>query len=536
MKNTAFKDAFAKVNLPELPDIAEIRPNDEQISGGRIIIHQRKNSLFTGQFEKSDMDEFIAIWSQYRSNTKMIKVIKSRLMRQADAMTRNYRGEVCPIELMLYTSNVAASSFGNLRLISEVADAVYMILRGNENYFKSVKHILEVWKWEQAINICSIAVGKMAADSDNEEYLELLHFIYDEFHYKEIVNYGCFRALMESKKEVFVIDILNMIHDLNGDEEDKPIGNFFKEKFVLYFPNYYNRIDGNMFKDSKFYVKELVRKMLDPKRNNNLVSQYKDASSQRERDNIIDISLKRIVTDDRSGSPYDAINVLKTASNDRISESLFSYLNLGGKARQHQKKNLYAVICNYFGTVNYLPAIQAFMKVLPSDEYYAAVRVALFYQDKITSDAIVEDFLTETRPDRIKIYLDGFFSLGERLPSVRRSTVNYMIRDLDDEKLSTAITNYFQLINRYRQLYDPQIGNVIMVLFGYKTINEHNPLRIPDQMTCMNIIRTIINESNSKNYEEFLFHIAEEKLSISPSVSNFARKILQTLPVGKIVS
>ena len=534
MENTALKDAFSKVALPDLPDIAEINRNDSQISGGRMIVRQKENTLFTGQFEKSDMDEFIAIWQQYRNDPKMINGIKSRLMRQANAMIRNYRGAVCPIELMLYTSNVAASSFGNLRLISEVAETVYLILRGSEKYFQSVKHILEIWKWEQAINICSIAVGKLAADRDKEEDVDLLRFIYDTFHYQKIVNYGCFRALMESKKEVFVVDILNMIHDLKGDDEDKPIGKFFRENFGQYFPTYYNRIDGEMFRDSKPYVQDLVRKMLDPKRNNNLISQYRESLSNKERKNIVNIAMNRILTDDRSGSPYEAVNVLKLASNENISDLLFSNLNFVGKPRQRLKENVLAVICNYFGTINYPPAIKAFMNVPPSSDYYAAVRVALFYQDKISSENIVEDFLTEVSPDKIKVYLSGFFDLQERLPAVRRSIVNYMIRDLEYDKLSTAITNYYQLIKKYRQLYDPQIGSVIMTLFGYKTILGHNPLRIQDQMTCLNIINTIINDANSKSYEDFLFYVAEEELNLSPAVSNLARQILKNLRIGKI--
>ena len=233
--------------------------------------------------------------------------------------------------------------------------------------------------------------------------------------------------------------------------------------------------------------------MLDPRRNNNLVNQYNELFSQRERDNIVTISLNRIITDDKSGSPYEAIKVLKKASNENISERLFASLNFDGKIRQRSRENVLAVICNYFGAVNYPPAIQTFMKIPTSNDYYAAVRVALFYQDKISSDDIVEDFLTEVRPDKIKIYLSGFFGLQERSPAVRRSIVNYMIRDLEYEKFSTAITNYLQLIKKYRHLYESQIGSLIMPLFGYKTILGHNPLRIQEQMNCLNIIETINN-------------------------------------------
>lgn len=536
MENNAFKDALSKLDLSTLPKdkVAEIQINDSEITGGRTIISQKDNTLFTGQFEKKDMDDFIQIWKQYRINTKMIDSIKARLMQKSKAMISNYHGEVCPIEVMLYTSNVVANSFSNRRLVQEVADAVYRILREKNKYLQSVKHILEVWKWEQAINVCEIAVGKIAADRDNEEDMDLLRFIYDNFHYQEVVNYGCFCGLMESKKEFFVIDILDMIHDLSGTEEDKQIGNYFKQNFVVYFPNYYNRIDGEMFRDSKPYVQDLVRKMLDPIRNNNLVSQYKECLVKKERQYIVNLALDVIIKNNKNASPYDAVNVLKLASNESISEQLFLSLNLKEKNRQRSKENVLAVICNYFGKINYPPAIQAFMAMEPSNDHYAAARVALFYQDKISSDDIVEDFLTENRPDRVKVYLSGFYNLNERLPGVRRSTVNYMVRDLSDDKLSIAITNYYQLIKKYRHLYDQQVGNAITMWFGYKTLLASVPLRLQDQMTCLNIIDTIINDANSKVYEDFLFYVAEGNWDFSPAVSGLARRILKNLRTRKM--
>lgn len=535
MENIAFKNALAKLDLSTLPkdSIAEIERNDSQITGGRTIVSQKDNMLFTGQFEKKDMDDFVQIWKQYRINTKMIDSIKARLMQKSKAMINNYHGEVCPIEVMLYTSNVVASSFSNRRLVHEVADAVYLIMREREKYIQSVKHILEVWKWEQAINVCEIAVGKLSAGRDNEEDLDLLRFIYDNFHYQEVVNYGCFCGLMESGKESFVIDILDMIHDLSGTEEDKQIGNYFKQKFAICFPNYSNRIDGDMFRDSKPYVQDLVRKMLDPTRNNNLVNQYKECLVKKERQHIVNRALDVIIKGNINGSPYDAINVLRLASNESISEQLFLNLNLKDKNRQKSKEIVPAVICNYFGTINYPPAIQAFRAMEPSNDCYAAARVALFYQDKINTDDIVEDFLTETRPDRVKVYLSGFFNLKERLPGVRRSTVNYMIRDLSDDKLSVAITNYYQLIKKYRHLYDQQVGNAITMWFGYKTALTTAPLRLQDQMTCLNIIDTIINDANSKAYEDFLFYVAEG-WDFSPAVSGLAQRILKNLRMRKM--
>ena len=539
MDNPAMKDAFAKkkVDPSDYPDpVAKIDKKDAQISGGRVIVQKKSNGLFTGQFDESDLKAFVDIWRDYLGDTRKIRNIKASLMRPADAMIQNYRGEVCPIELMLYTSNVAASSFRNLRLISEVADAVCLVLQRNEKYLQSVKHILEVWNWEQAINVCSIAVGKFVAERDNAEALELLHYIYDNFHYQEVVNYGCFRALMESKKDEFVVDILNMIHDLVGTDDDKQIGKFFKRNFNSYFPNYCDRLDSNMFKDANDYVQSLIGQMtVDTTRR--LFDRYQQALSQKEQKNLVGIALDRIINDDKSGSPYDAVKVLKSATNEAISERLFTNLNLGAPRRQRPRASILAVICSYFGKVNYPPAMQAFEKILPDDDYYAAVRIALFFQGRISSDTVVEDFLTETRPDRIKAYLSGFYVLDDKLRAVRNSTISYMAR-VEDDKLSTAITNYLQLIKQDRRIYDPQIGSMIKTWFGYETTLSSVPLRIQDQMACMNIIGTIINERNSNTYEEFLFQVAEQpygfSFSVSPAVSNSARGILKTLRVKKI--
>lgn len=532
MNNPAMQDAFAKkkVKPSDYPDpVAKIDHKSAQISGGRVIVQKKSNMLFTGQFDEEDLNAFVQIWRQYLGDTRMIRIIKMRLMQPANAIIQNYRGEVCPIELMLYTSNVAASSFRNLRLISEVADAVCLVLQRNEKYLQSVKHILEVWNWEQAINVCSIAVGRFAANRNNDEALELLRFIYAQFNYRDVVNYGCFRALMESKKDEFVPDIINMIRDLVGTDDDKQIGKFFRENFNSYFPNYCDRLDRNEFRDSSLYVRDLVGRMTDRSDNPRLFDRYQQASSQKEQNNIVRIALDRIINDDRSGSPYDAVSVLKSATNEAISKRLFTYLNLGAPRRQRPGASILAVICSYFGTVNYPPAMQAFEKISPEDDYYAAVRVALFFQGRISSDAVVEDFLTETRPDRIKAYLKGFYVLDERLRDVRNSTVRYLARDLEDYKLSTAMTNYLKLIKQDPRIYDPQIGSMIKMWFGYETTLEHVPLLIPDQMSCLQVIETIINDTNRKIYEDFLYHVAERDFNISTAVSNLARRILKTL-------
>ena len=53
-------------------------------------------------------------------------------------------------------------------------------------------------------------------------------------------------------------------------------------------------------------------------------------------------------------------------------------------------------------------------------------------------------------------------------------------------------------------------------------------------MTCLNIIKLIINDSNHDVYEDFLYYIAEEGMDFSPAVSNLAKQILKDLHIINI--
>lgn len=152
-------------------------------------------------------------------------------------MIRTYKGQVCPIEVMLYASKNIEHSFANKKLLEELAEVVCKIVQEKEYFIRFVEHILKVWRWEAPLNICQMAVGKLAASRKNDDDTRLLHYIYENFHYQEILNYGCFYALLFSKNYEFVLDILNIIHDLKGTDTDKQIGNLFKNNFLKNFPD-----------------------------------------------------------------------------------------------------------------------------------------------------------------------------------------------------------------------------------------------------------------------------------------------------------
>lgn len=529
-----FKDQFE-----DIP--AKIQGNDAEISGGRYIKNVKSNQLFTGQFEKSDLDNFLSVWRQFKENSRF--PIIPALMQHAEEMIRNYKGQVCPIEVMLYSSNIIAYLFTNNRkLMENVADVVCDIVRNREFFIRSIRHILEVWKWDQAINICEIAVGKLAANRNFDEDVQLLQYIYDNFHYQENVNYGCFYALILSKKEEVVVDILDMVRDLKeNDWVDQQIGGLFKKFFPQNFHDHLSRLDVDMFWDTSPYVQDLIRKLLLPDTQKNIIESYKNATSKEERRQIVERALDRIIKNKihismYDISIYDAINVLKLANSESISEQLFLNLEINSKkSHQYSSRIAVAIIYNYFGSIKYPRAIQAFLDIKPNYEYYAAVRLALFSQNKISSDDIIENCLSEEKPDQVKIYVEGFWGLTERNKELRISILNYLSQNLSEEKLSTAITNFYRLIQKYqRRFYEPQVGKLIETWFGYKTILEAAlPLKLQDQMACLNIIDTIIDNFNFKSYESFLYYVAEENFDFPPTVANLAKKILTKLRIGK---
>ena len=74
---------------------AEIQFDDKDIKGGRKIVEMKSNQLFTGQFEKTDVDNFVSIWRQYKpGNTRGLS---NNLFSACKAININYHKEVCPL-------------------------------------------------------------------------------------------------------------------------------------------------------------------------------------------------------------------------------------------------------------------------------------------------------------------------------------------------------------------------------------------------------------------------------------------------------
>lgn len=519
---------FGEIKLEKA--IASYDVSDNDISGGRKIVDAKSNQLFTGRFEERDVNDFIRIWSQYRNNN--LGGLKNQLIRTCDAMIRNYRAEVSPIEVMLYTSNIISSSFSNFKLAEEIADVIYLVWKKHSEFLSSVEHIVNVWEWGHVINVCAIAVGKICADVTNDSApVELLHYIFDRYRYDDQTRQGCFIGAIASKNEEFIPDILNVVHDLTGTDADKIIGNLFKNKFFSNFAGYYGQLNAEMFADSSPYARDLVRKIMDNgSKDGTLVGRFQKATRRDEKQEIIAEGFQVVENGQRQGI-YDAINMLKLAGAGEVSKRMYAMLHLD--TRRGNSSSMLPVI-SYFGSVNNGQANKDMKAVEYDNEYYSACRIALFKQSVITSDELMAGYLSETRPRQMKNYLSGFAGLNDKVTDVKNSAFSYFSRQLNDVDLKCAIGNYEKLVRKYKHLYNPQIGELFKELFGYGTVFGIVQIRMTEQNACLNIIEMIIDSANYKKYEDFLYYIAEQGVGFSPTITSHAREILRNINSDRI--
>ena len=518
-KNIVLKETFASYDV-----------SDSDISGGRKIINVKSNQLFTGRFEERDVNDFIRIWNQYRNDN--IGNLKNQLLRTSDAIIKNYHAEVCPIEVMLYTSNIISSSFSNFKLVEGVAEVIYLIWKKNPFFVFSIRHIVDVWEWEHIINVCAIAVGKICADVDsNMEAIQLMRDIFSRYRYDEQTRQGCFIGIMESKQEEFVPDILNIIHDLSGTDSDKIIGNIFKNKFLNNYPGYYGQLNAEMFANSSHYTKDLVRKIIDDGlQEKTFFGRYMNSFSKNERQEIIDESLECVRTG-QGQRVFEAINLLKFVGTESVSQNMYNMLRLDNN---RGKNNSILAIISYFGKVNYNLANDKMKNVKYDNDYYSACRLSLFKQSVITSDELMEGFFTETRPKQLKNYLSGFVALNDKITDVKNSSLTYFNKELNETQLKCAIGNYEKLVRKYKHLYNPLIGELFKTYFGYGTDIGTVQIRMTEQTACLNIIGMIIDSANYKKYEDFLYYVAEQGMNFAPTITNNAREILRNINSDKI--
>jgi len=287
-----------------------------------------------------------------------------------------------------------------------------------------------------------------------------------------------------------------------------------------------------MFSDASPYAKDLVRKILDNgSKEGTLVGKYQKANNKTEKDMLINESLAKVKKGQGAGI-YDAINMLRLAGSNEISQRMYEMLNLNQK-RSGNSSSILPVV-SYFGSINYDMANKDMKAVNYENDYYSACRIALFKQGVISSDELMAGYLSETRPKQIKNYLSGFGGLNDKTNDVKNSALKYFGKQLNDVDLKNAISNYEKLVKKYKHLFNPQIGELFKEYFGYGTVFGMVQIRMFEQNTILNIIEAIIDSSNYKKYENFLYFVAEQGTGFSPTITSHAREILRNINCDQI--
>lgn len=505
-------------------DIAAINPVDFDINGGRKIKNVKSNQLFTGRFEKKDVDDFISVWKLYRRN-RDIKALKKHLNDLSDKMIINYRSEVSPIEVMLYASNVIRSDFtkSSYRLVEIIAEVILYIWNNNCNFFQSLKHIVYVWKWNHIRNICAVAVGKICAKTPNDkESYELMQYINDRFGCDEENRVYCFFGIIETRNDSFIPDILNVVHVLGGrdtdDTNDYIIGSLFKQRFNTNF-SCIDGLDVTMFDDASPYVKKLIRVVLGD--NNTIIRRYNNANNETEKNKIIQEGISLVINGNDKGV-YAAVHFLTTLNNDKISEQLFAVL----ENPNNQGKTLRPII-TYFGIVYYKNAIDYMHGIGKNNDLYPNCKVSLYKLKEVSSKDLIGEYLNEHNPKRIESYLKRFNDVRDKQKEIRDSALSFFNEELEYDVLSNAMSNYKRLVNQNKGFFNHLIGEIIKELFGFNTYTGKPKIRLNEMTTCLDIIDMVIDSSNRDRYDEFLYYVSEQAPSeVTSVISVRAREIL----------
>lgn len=103
-------------------------------------------------------DAFEAFKDYYKSNPSLaVERLKKNLKMQIDSMN-----EICPIEVMLYSSRVIREYLNNRAIRNAMISLIQKYIPNN---LKSVQYILSGWEWPQILGIVVEACGKTNDDA-----------------------------------------------------------------------------------------------------------------------------------------------------------------------------------------------------------------------------------------------------------------------------------------------------------------------------------------------------------------------------------
>jgi len=201
---------------------------------------------------------------------------------------------ISPIECMLYASKTVNNKMGNnYRFMQMCADVIYLTAKKKRICIDSLEHIIKNWTWANQLKICIWASGKIGDE-------KLLDYIYKRFSTDDSFKYFCFAALIDSAKQIFIHEILEMVSKLDDIYEiDKQMANYFHKQFLKNFQsNGLDQIESLIDRSSRgTFANKVLMRITGKKNEKNIIDDAVEAAKSKEQTKIekIFINCKQLI-------------------------------------------------------------------------------------------------------------------------------------------------------------------------------------------------------------------------------------------------
>lgn len=525
-KFNSFKEL--REHFPDIPNDTHATVNhsgnySKNVSVETIV----NNSLFLFEFEESHVHNFLKVYNYYLKNNvrQRYNTLQNDLRAIGFDLIDNF--SINPIECMLYASKIIDSYLSDVKLSRTIAKVIKMFYErlGHDIYTETLFHVVQYWgKWESQIKICIMASSK------SMEY-DLAEYIFDNFFDNLFYKVEVFSSMMDSKLELFIPTILEIINELNPSEEtDRIIGNLFEKRFPLNFSQHnIDKYIGMVPISKSPYVLRKLEPYLGASTQSSLVRRMKIAKGDHEKKIIIDEAITSLKN--RSGNNKELINIFTMSKLDYAGNRL-----LGILSKEEFKSNKWetailtdCILC--FVYLKHTSAIDMIKELSTRKKLKGIGRIALCVLGEIDEEILIRNYIQETDKEVLSSYRKGFSRVrsdSHFTSEVRKKILEAFHQVLSTKNemfISTSIRNILALIKIHTTYYPFSLFGIIQELFGFIDQSQIK-IKLQEQIYLLEIIELVIKDNNRHKYYDFLYYVEKENPNIKETVKQKANIIL----------
>lgn len=500
---------------------------------GAEVVNTPENKLFYWKFKKDDVEDFVDIFLDIKSGN-VNKGIKTNVCYRLQEKSKEMMSRgICPIECMLYTSKTINYYINSDKMFAEeLADIVYrIILQDKYKCYDAIEHIIKHWNWIPQLKIAIIACGKL-------KDVELLKSIYFEHSNDVSLKVDCFKALLDSADMELIDYVLEMMSKVNEDEEcDKEIANnLFRKNFKnIYSHEGVQKASGLLaYGNLTKYARNIIAKTI---AESGLKLNEDGTSTTKSGDLSVLIQECQICGKNNSlpentieclQNPHSrrrAIIALRYTNKKEIGNYVLDVLNEGKCSVSETKEALITL-----GSLYCDDAKSTIYEYLKKDEFRIySWGATLLMRDETYCEDLVRELYEEnlcTAYETAKVIRQTVNRSSKIRGCLAQHFITVMETGTEEEKIK-ALNSIKEIINKVN-VWD--IQNEIFKIMGYKNNQFLATERL--QMSIMDVLSKIINDNNSKHFEDFLFYILDSN-KFTQTVKLRATGILKSLSIKR---